>query len=30
VRQIAALHGPRVATMAELQSAVGQRPAPTH
>jgi len=29
VRQIAALHGPRVATMAELQAAVGQRPAPT-
>jgi glyoxylase-like metal-dependent hydrolase (beta-lactamase superfamily II) len=27
VRQIAALHGPRVAAMAELQAAVGQRPA---
>jgi len=30
VRQIAALHGPRVATMAELQSAVGQRPPATN
>jgi glyoxylase-like metal-dependent hydrolase (beta-lactamase superfamily II) len=30
VRQIAALHGPRVATMAELQSAVGQRPPTTN
>ena len=29
VRQIAALHGPRVATLAELQAAVGQRPATT-
>jgi hypothetical protein len=27
VRQIAALHGPRVATLAELRSAVGQGPA---
>jgi hypothetical protein len=26
VRQIAALHGPRVATLAELQSAAGARP----
>ena len=26
VRQIAALHGPRVGTMAELQAAAGQRP----
>jgi glyoxylase-like metal-dependent hydrolase (beta-lactamase superfamily II) len=30
VRQIAALHGPRVATMAELQAAAGQRPATTN
>jgi glyoxylase-like metal-dependent hydrolase (beta-lactamase superfamily II) len=31
VRQIAALHGPRVATMADLQSAVGRAgTAPTH
>jgi glyoxylase-like metal-dependent hydrolase (beta-lactamase superfamily II) len=29
VRQIAALHGPRVATLAELRAAVGQGPTPT-
>jgi hypothetical protein len=29
VRQVAALHGPRVATLAELRAAVGQGPTPT-
>jgi glyoxylase-like metal-dependent hydrolase (beta-lactamase superfamily II) len=29
VRQIAALHGPRVATMADLRSAIGAKPNPT-
>ena len=29
VRQIAALHGPRVATLAELRTAIGQGPTPT-
>jgi len=30
VRQIAALHGPRVATMADLRTAIGQRPGATN
>jgi hypothetical protein len=29
VRQIAALHGPRVATLAELRAAIGQGPTAT-
>jgi glyoxylase-like metal-dependent hydrolase (beta-lactamase superfamily II) len=30
VRQIAALHGPRLATMADLQSVIGAKPVSTH